>query len=79
MIMNISFKTLSEHCRHQSVIRQGRKICTFKNGQLALSYADWQECKQANCVLINQKHVEPIDDQIEGQLSLADYLGGLHG
>lgn len=74
--MNISFKTLSENCAHQMAWRDGAAQCLFKNGKTAQSFEDWQECKQSNCCLINQKLKEPIDDQLEGQMSIEDFLGG---
>ena len=74
--MNISFKTFSENCSHQMAIRDGKPQCLFKNGKSAQSFDDWQDCKPSHCCLLNPKLQEPIDDQLEGQMSIEDFLGG---
>lgn len=74
--MNISFKTLRESCKYQGAIKDGVKMCSFKNGKVANCWDDWQECKEKNCCLIYPKLKEPIDDQLEGQMSIEDFLGG---
>ena len=74
--MNISFKTLSSNCAHQIAWRDGKPQCLFKNGKPANSFADWQECKQSNCCLVNPKLKEPVDDQLEGQMCIEDFIGG---
>ena len=70
--MNISFKTLSSNCAHQMAWRDGKPQCLFQ----AKSFLDWHECKESKCPLINSKTKEPIDEQLEGQMCIEDFLGG---
>lgn len=74
--MNISFHILSEACRHAGMIQDGHRMCSFKNGKKAKSWSDWQECRQKNCCLVNPQLREPVDDQLDGQMSIEQYLEG---
>lgn len=52
--------------------RDGKPQCLFQ----AKSFADWHECKESKCPLINSKPKEQIDEQLEGQMNIEDFLGG---
>lgn len=74
--MNISFKTLQEHCSHHGWIKNGQLMCNYKNGQKAKCWAEWQECKEKNCTIVHPEIEKRIDDQLPGQMNIDQYLGG---
>ena len=70
--MNIKFKDLQQSCRHQGWTKAGGiKMCSYKDGNPAKCWDDWQECKEKNCPLAHHKTaLKVIDAEVE-QLSFA--------
>jgi len=66
--MNISFRTLSENCSHQGMIKEGRRWC----GKGAKCWADWHLCEKSECPLLGEdKRIMP---QVDGQISLMEWM-----
>lgn len=71
-MIKLDFNTLRDNCTHQGAIKEGIKLCSFKDGQRARCWDDWQECKQKNCPLINKSKVAKTQDN--DQLTIFDLL-----
>ena len=46
-------------------------MCSFKDGNPAKCWDDWQECKEKNCPLAHPKKPLKVDDAEVEQLSFA--------
>ena len=64
----IAFRVLAENCSHQGMIKDGKPYCGYK----ANGWEDWHPCKQKLCPLVNK----PKEQELEGQMSIEDFIGG---
>lgn len=74
--MKITFENLKENCRHNGWINHGIRMCNYKNGKTATCWSEWQECKEKNCCLAHPELKKPVDDQLDGQMTIEQYLEG---
>lgn len=67
---SVKFSIVQEHCRHQGMIKEGKKWCGYIGGVPARCWDDWKECCEANCFLVNKK--QPAAEPEFKQLSIFD-------